>query len=107
MLEGRIDSRVVCDGPRARCATLTGSPVWGLGDRFAAFAERHGYRALSVHRPMTPYGLGPPSRTLRDAGGPACPAHPRAIAGFGLTDRPADTITLRDDHPDFTRVPLG
>jgi len=51
VLEGRIDSRVVYDGPRARCATLTGSPVWGLGDRFATFAEGHGYRALSVHTP--------------------------------------------------------
>ena len=33
MLEGRIDSSVVYEGPRARTATLTGSPVWGLGDR--------------------------------------------------------------------------
>ena len=59
MLEGRIDPNVVYEGPRARIATLTGSPVWGLGDRFAAFAERHGYRLLGIHRPMTPYGLGP------------------------------------------------
>ena len=59
MLEARIDSSVVYAGPRARLATLTGSPVWGLGDRFSAFAERHGYRLLGIHRPMTPYGLGP------------------------------------------------
>ena len=69
MLEGRIDSRVVCDGPRARCATLTGSPVWGLADRLAAFAERHGYRALGVHRPMTPYGLGPQVEAYETPGG--------------------------------------
>lgn len=59
MLELRIDSSVGYAGPRARIATLTGSPVWGLGDRFAAFAERQGYRLLGIYRPMTPYGLGP------------------------------------------------
>jgi hypothetical protein len=59
VLEGRIDASVVYEGPRARLATLTGSPVWGLGDGFAAFAERQGHRRLGVHRPMTPYGLGP------------------------------------------------
>ena len=69
MLEGRIDSSVVYEGPRARTATLTGSPVWGLGDRFAAFAERHGYRLLGTHRPMTPYGLGPQVEAYEAPGG--------------------------------------
>ncbi|HEX2437192.1 MAG TPA: hypothetical protein VHT71_02710 [Methylomirabilota bacterium] len=59
MLPGPIDPSVVYDGPRAKLATVTGSPVWGLGDGFAAFAERQGHRLLGVHRPMTPYGLGP------------------------------------------------
>src|SRR6266545_4820122 len=59
MLGERIDSTVVYEGPRAPMATLTGSPLWGLGDRFAAVAERHGYHRLELHRPMTPYGLGP------------------------------------------------
>jgi hypothetical protein len=48
---------------------LTGSPVWGLGDRFAAFAERHGYRLLGTHRPMTPYGLGPQVEAYEAPGG--------------------------------------
>jgi len=55
----RIDPSVAYTGPRARMATLTGSPVWGLGDRFVDVAERHGFRRRGVHRPMTPYGLGP------------------------------------------------
>ena len=50
VLEVRVDPSVVYEGPRALTATLTGSPVWGLGDRFASFAERHGYRLLAIHR---------------------------------------------------------
>jgi hypothetical protein len=69
MLVDRIDSSVVYDGPRAAMATLTGSPVWGLGDRFAAVAERHGYRSLGVHRPATPYGLGPQVESYEAPGG--------------------------------------
>ena len=48
-----------------------GEPGLGLGDRFAAFAERHGHRALSVQRPMTPYGLGPQVEAYETPGGPA------------------------------------
>jgi hypothetical protein len=69
VLEGRIDSSVVYEGPRAQLATLTGSPVWGLGEGFAAFAGRHGYRLLGVHRPMTPYGVGPQLEAYEAPGG--------------------------------------
>ncbi len=69
MLIERIDSSVVYDGPRATLATVTGSPVWGLGDGFAAFAERQGYRVLGMHRPMTPYGLGPQVESYEAPGG--------------------------------------
>jgi hypothetical protein len=69
VLDGRIDPSVVYSGPRARLATVTGSPVWGLGDRFADFARDHGYRVLGVHRPMTPYGLGPQVEAYEAPGG--------------------------------------
>jgi purine nucleoside phosphorylase len=46
-------------GPRATLATITGSPLWGLGDGFPAFAEARGFRHLSTQHPATPYGLGP------------------------------------------------
>lgn len=46
-------------GPHATLATITGSPLWGLGDRFPTFAEDYGWRLLSAQRPATPYGLGP------------------------------------------------
>ena len=69
MLIERIDSSVVYEGPRATLATMTGSPVWGLGDGFAAFAERQGYRVLGIHRPMTPYGLGPQVESYEAPGG--------------------------------------
>ena len=46
-------------GPHATVATITGSPLWGLGDGFPAFAGQRGWRLLSTHRPMTPYGVGP------------------------------------------------
>jgi hypothetical protein len=46
-------------GPRASVATITGSPLWGLGDGFAAFAEHRGWRLRSTQRHPTPYGLGP------------------------------------------------
>src|SRR5919202_2851498 len=59
MLIDRIDPTVTYDGPRAALATLSGSPIWGLGDGFASFAEGQGARLLGVYRPQTPYGLGP------------------------------------------------
>ena len=71
MLIERIDGSVAYDGPRARLATLTGSPVWGLGDGFASFAARLGHRLLGVHRPMTPYGLGPQVESYSAPGGAA------------------------------------
>ena len=46
-------------GPRAEIATLSGSPLWGLGDRFPVFAQERGCRLLGISRPRTPYGLGP------------------------------------------------
>ncbi|HYB40586.1 MAG TPA: hypothetical protein VEL75_02385 [Candidatus Methylomirabilis sp.] len=69
MIDGRIDPTVVYAGPRARVATLTGSPVWGLGDRFGEVAESHGYRRLEVQRPMTPYGPGPQLEVYEAPGG--------------------------------------
>jgi len=69
MLAERIDSTVVYAGPRAAMATLTGSPVWGLGDRFAEVALGRGFRRLEVHRPMTPYGLGPVVEAYEGPGG--------------------------------------
>ncbi len=69
MLGERIDPTVVYAGPRAAMATLTGSPVWGLGDRFAEVALRHGFRRIDVHRPMTPYGLGPLVEAYEGPGG--------------------------------------
>ena len=54
-----LDPSVAYDGPRATIATLGGSPTWGLGDRFHEFAAEQGHTRLGVHRPRTPYGLGP------------------------------------------------
>ncbi len=54
-----LDPSVAYDGPRATIATLGGSPTWGLGDRFHELAAEQGHIRLGVHRPRTPYGLGP------------------------------------------------
>ena len=54
-----LDPNVEYDGPRALLATLGGSPTWGLGDRFHEYAAELGHTRLGVHRPTTPYGLGP------------------------------------------------
>jgi purine nucleoside phosphorylase len=59
MNAGPIDRSVVYDGPRAALATISGSPLWGLGDGFAAFARERGARLAVTQRPRTPYGLGP------------------------------------------------
>ena len=55
----QIDRSVTYDGPRALLASISGSPLWGLGDGFAGFAHERGTRLLGVHRPPTPYGPGP------------------------------------------------
>src|SRR5439155_25147051 len=55
----KLDSGVEYEGPRARFATLGGSPTWGLGDRFHEIAATHGHARLGTHRPRTPYGPGP------------------------------------------------
>jgi purine nucleoside phosphorylase len=49
----------VYDGPRAEIATISGSPLWGLGDRFSEFAQERGCRLIATYRPETPYGVGP------------------------------------------------
>jgi len=54
-----LDPGVPYEGPRAEIATLGGSPTWGLGDRFHEVATAQGHSRLGVHRPRTPYGLGP------------------------------------------------
>src|SRR6266851_10014845 len=54
-----IDTTVTYAGPRATIATITGSPLWGLGDRFPEFAEQRGFKLLGTHRLPTPYGVGP------------------------------------------------
>ena len=54
-----IDSSVTYDGPHAEIATISGSILWGLGDRFAEFASERGARLITSYRPLTPYGRGP------------------------------------------------
>ncbi len=53
------DPSVTYSGPSAAIATISGSPLWGLGDRFPTFAEERGSTLLGMHRPPTPYGPGP------------------------------------------------
>ena len=57
------------EGPSAAIATLGGSPTWGLGDRFHELAAEQGHARLGVHRPRTPYGLGPQVEHYRAPGG--------------------------------------
>ena len=64
-----IDPTVAYDGPRARFATLGGSPTWGLGDRFAEVAAAQGHARLGVFRPLTPYGRGPQVELYRGPSG--------------------------------------
>src|ERR687886_783505 len=59
MLIDSIDPTVTYHGPRATVATLSGSPLWGLGDGFGRLVEAQGGRVLGVYRPPTPYGPGP------------------------------------------------
>jgi purine nucleoside phosphorylase len=54
-----IDTSVTYAGPRATIATITGSPLWGLGDRFPELAEQRGFKLVGTHRLPTPYGVGP------------------------------------------------
>jgi purine nucleoside phosphorylase len=54
-----VDPSVAYDGPRASIATISGSSLWGLGDRFPQFASERGVRLLAAYRPRTPYGPGP------------------------------------------------
>ena len=64
-----LDPSVEYGGPRAAFATLGGSPTWGLGDRFHEFAATRGHERLGVHRPRTPYGLGPQVEHYRGPSG--------------------------------------
>ena len=64
-----LDRSVAYRGPRAAFATLGGSPTWGLGDRFHELAADQGHARLGVHRPPTPYGLGPQVEHYRAPGG--------------------------------------
>lgn len=64
-----LDPSVEYDGPRAVLATLGGSPTWGLGDRFHEVAAELGHTRLGVHRPNTPYGLGPQVEHYRGPSG--------------------------------------
>src|SRR6266851_6294378 len=52
------DTSVTYSGPHATVATISGSPLWGLGEGFAAFAQERGCRLVGVHRPPTPYRVG-------------------------------------------------
>jgi hypothetical protein len=65
----RLDPSVVYDGPRAALATLGGSPTWGLGDRFHELAGTLGHVLLGIHRPNTPYGIGPQVEHYRGPSG--------------------------------------
>jgi hypothetical protein len=53
------DTSVTYSGPHATVATISGSPLWGMGEGFAVFAQERGCRFLGVQRPPTPYGVGP------------------------------------------------
>ncbi len=64
-----LDPSVEYAGPRAAFATLGGSPTWGLGDRFHELAAARGHARLGVHRPRTPYGLGPQVEHYRGSSG--------------------------------------
>ncbi len=64
-----LDPSVAYEGPRAMIATLGGSPTWGLGDRFHELAAVEGHARLGLHRPLTPYGLGPEVEHYRSPGG--------------------------------------
>ena len=64
-----LDPSVPYEGPSAAIATLGGSPTWGLGDRFHELAAEQGHARLGVHRPRTPYGLGPQVEHYRAPGG--------------------------------------
>jgi hypothetical protein len=64
-----MDSSVEYVGPRAAFATLGGSPTWGLGDRFHELAASRGHTRLGLHRPPTPYGLGPEVEHYRGPSG--------------------------------------
>jgi purine nucleoside phosphorylase len=64
-----LDPTVPYEGPRAALATLGGSPTWGLGDSFHEFAATRGHSRLGVHRPRTPYGLGPQVEHYRTPAG--------------------------------------
>jgi purine nucleoside phosphorylase len=64
-----LDPGVRYEGPRAARATLGGSPTWGLGDRFHERAAALGHVRLGVHRPPTPYGLGPQVEHFRTPAG--------------------------------------
>jgi len=64
-----LDPSIRYDGPHALLATLGGSPTWGLGDRFHEVAEEFGHTRLDVHRPLTPYGLGPQVEQFRGPSG--------------------------------------
>ena len=64
-----LDPSVEYTGPRAAFATLGGSPTWGLGERFHEFAAARGHTRLAVHRPRTPYGLGPQVEHYRGPSG--------------------------------------
>ena len=64
-----LDPSVEYTGPRALLATLGGSPTWGLGDRFHEYAAELGHTRLGVHRPTTPYGLGPQVEHYRGPSG--------------------------------------
>jgi purine nucleoside phosphorylase len=65
----RLEPGVVYEGPSALAATLSGSPLWGLGDRFHEFAATGGHARLATFRPRTPYGPGPQVEHYRTASG--------------------------------------
>jgi purine nucleoside phosphorylase len=77
-----VDPSVTYTGPRASIATISGSSLWGLGDRFAEFATEHGANLLERYRPLTPYGHGPTLEHYESSNGRAF----LRIPSYGMVD---------------------
>lgn len=78
-----VNASVTYEGPHAPIATISGSTLWGLGDRFAEFAAEHGATLLGKYRPLTPYGRGPVLEHYESANRPRTFVR---IPSYGMVD---------------------
>jgi hypothetical protein len=90
------DTSVTYSGPRAAIATITGSPVWGLGDRFQEFAQERSFALLGSYRPPTPYGVGPRLDHYQSSGGSTF----LRIPSYGMVDG-EDWVLREAEHKVF------